>query len=485
MSDAELGLSQEDTLFNRSRSASTRHFLSPFAPSYAAIVPAVLVSDFLSIVFASLGAGLGRQLLFYGRAVRVQESLSLALLVAALVLPLLHLTGQYRVKELLSGWTSPIAVAWAWTSVFLFLFMIALGLQVGPVLSLQCIALFFSSGIFILIGERLVWQTRFAQAAINVTVGSRKVALIGRPAVIEQSAIEKDLGRAGIVITKKFPLIGNIGADLRSIFCSLRGSDLSEVLIVGGWVEWLYMHRNLKILDAAPFPVRFLPEANLAGLVARPMSYLGAFPAFELKRAPRSKLDIILKRLFDLLLSSVALVVLSPLMVGVALAIRLESPGPILFRQTRNGFNGRAFQVYKFRSMHVLEDGSTIRQAMRADPRVTRVGRFLRRRSIDEIPQFLNVLKGEMSVIGPRPHAIAHDNHYDVRIATYALRQHVKPGITGWAQVNGCRGETRSIEAMEKRVSFDLWYVANWSLGLDLKIVALTFVCLIMDNNVY
>ena len=157
-----------------------------------------------------------------------------------------------------------------------------------------------------------------------------------------------------------------------------------------------------------------------------------------------------------------------------ALLIKLDSRGPIFFLQKRNGFNDQTFEIFKFRTMHVLDQGPIVIQATRNDPRVTRFGRWLRRSSIDELPQLLNVLKGDMSLVGPRPHAIAHNSEYEKLIANYAFRHHVKPGLTGWAQVNGYRGETREVEQMERRVEHDLWYINNWSPLLDLKIVLQT-----------
>ena len=158
-------------------------------------------------------------------------------------------------------------------------------------------------------------------------------------------------------------------------------------------------------------------------------------------------------------------------MLLTALAVRLDGPGPIIFRQRRSGFDGRVFSIYKFRTMTVVEDGDHIVQTSKNDTRVTKLGRILRRSSIDELPQLINVLKGNMSLVGPRPHAVAHDNLYRTAIASYAFRHHVKPGITGWAQVNGQRGETRLFEDMERRIALDLWYVNNWSLTLDFRIL--------------
>jgi len=169
----------------------------------------------------------------------------------------------------------------------------------------------------------------------------------------------------------------------------------------------------------------------------------------------------------------------------VALAIKLDSPGPVLFMQTRHGFNGKRFKILKFRTMTVLEDGATIPQAVRGDSRVTRIGLWLRKTSIDEIPQFFNVLKGDMSIVGPRPHAVAHDSYYAELISRYAFRHHVKPGITGWAQVHGCRGETRTVHSMKERVDHDIWYVGNWSLLLDLYIILRTAVEVMRSRNAY
>jgi undecaprenyl-phosphate galactose phosphotransferase/putative colanic acid biosynthesis UDP-glucose lipid carrier transferase len=176
---------------------------------------------------------------------------------------------------------------------------------------------------------------------------------------------------------------------------------------------------------------------------------------------------------------------LLPLLVLTSVIVKLDSSGPILFRQTRHGFNGKAFKILKFRTMFVLEDGDTIRQASRDDGRVTRIGAWLRRTSIDELPQLFNVLMGDMSIVGPRPHAAAHDHHFENVIGKYAYRHHVKPGITGWAQVNGFRGETPTIEAMKARVDLDIWYVNNWSLLLDAVIILRTLAEVFRARNAY
>jgi undecaprenyl-phosphate galactose phosphotransferase/putative colanic acid biosynthesis UDP-glucose lipid carrier transferase len=229
-------------------------------------------------------------------------------------------------------------------------------------------------------------------------------------------------------------------------------------------------------LSVLPVPVHLLPDENVARYLNRRMFHVGSTWTAELKRAPLSKPEQCLKRSIDIFGAGAGLLMLLPLMLITSLLIKLDSRGPILFTQGRNGFNGCSFRIFKFRTMTVAEDGPIIQQATRDDPRVTGLGRWLRRVNIDELPQLINVLKGEMSLVGPRPHATAHNTKYEQQIAVYAFRYHVKPGITGWAQVNGFRGETRTLELMEKRVEFDLWYINNWSAWLDLKILLKTMI---------
>ena len=193
----------------------------------------------------------------------------------------------------------------------------------------------------------------------------------------------------------------------------------------------------------------------------------------------------VVKRLLDLAIAVPALIVLSPLLLLLAILIRTGSQGPAIFRQTRLGLQGAPFQIFKFRTMTVLENGPVVQQAVKNDARVTKVGRWMRRLSLDELPQLLNVIKGEMSLIGPRPHALAHDRHYGRAIDGYDLRQTVKPGITGWAQVHGHRGATMTISEMRERLAYDVWYARNASFTLDLKIVARTFREVLGQRNAY
>ncbi len=201
---------------------------------------------------------------------------------------------------------------------------------------------------------------------------------------------------------------------------------------------------------------------------------LGDVPTVSLRETPFYGVDGWLKRLEDIVLGSLILSIIAIPMLIIGLLVKLTSPGPVLFKQRRYGLNGEVIDVIKFRSMTVTEDGKVIRQATRNDPRVTKVGAFLRKTNLDELPQFLNVINGSMSIVGPRPHAVAHNELYRKKIQGYMLRHKVKPGITGWAQVNGWRGETDTLEKMEMRVEHDLDYIRNWSLLWDLQIIVMT-----------
>jgi len=211
------------------------------------------------------------------------------------------------------------------------------------------------------------------------------------------------------------------------------------------------------------------------------------FPAFDgfgltVAHAGQSD-DIDTKRLLDVALAGILVVLLTPLLALVSIAVALESSGPVLFCQKRTGLNGKTFPIFKFRSMHVMEDGADVRQAVQGDARITRVGRIIRKLSLDELPQLFNVLAGDMSLVGPRPHAVAHDIEYGAAISNYAVRFQVKPGITGWAQVNGARGVTPTTDIMQDRVNLDAWYVEHAGLALDLMILARTPLAVLRTRN--
>ncbi|GHA06383.1 undecaprenyl-phosphate glucose phosphotransferase [Oceanisphaera arctica] len=232
--------------------------------------------------------------------------------------------------------------------------------------------------------------------------------------------------------------------------------------------------------------VRFIPEFGDMQLLNHRVSEVAGQYAFDLSVTPMNGVAQMLKRLEDLVIGSLLSVLIVPLCLVIAVVIKLTSSGPVLFKQYRTGVNGKSFKVYKFRSMKVhQENNGQITQAGRQDPRFTPIGAFLRRTSLDELPQFYNVLQGRMSIVGPRPHALAHNEYYMDLVESYMKRHKVKPGITGWAQVNGLRGETDTLEKMESRVEHDLWYINNWSLWLDLRIIFWTIFKGFVNRNAY
>jgi putative colanic acid biosynthesis UDP-glucose lipid carrier transferase len=241
----------------------------------------------------------------------------------------------------------------------------------------------------------------------------------------------------------------------------------------------------LEALHDTTASIYFAPDIFLCDLIQARVQTIGGLPVLAVCESPFYGMDGLLKRAIDIVLASAILVLIAPLMLGIAVAVKQSSPGPVLFKQRRYGLDGREIFVYKFRSMSTLEDGGVVTQATRGDARVTPLGAVLRKYSLDELPQFVNVLQGRMSVVGPRPHAVAHNEMYRKLIPSYMVRHKVRPGITGLAQVNGLRGETDTLEKMRARVEYDLAYLRNWSPLLDLKIVLMTVVVVLRKQNAY
>lgn len=231
--------------------------------------------------------------------------------------------------------------------------------------------------------------------------------------------------------------------------------------------------------------IYFVPDIFVFDLIQGRMDTIGGLPVMAICETPFFGVNAMAKRISDIVLATLILILISPLLLAVAIGVKMSSPGPVLFKQRRYGLDGREVFVYKFRSMRVTEDGAVVKQATKDDPRVTRFGAFIRRTSLDELPQFVNVLQGRMSIVGPRPHAVAHNEEYRKLIKGYMIRHKVRPGITGWAQVNGLRGETETVEKMKKRIEYDLDYLRHWSLKLDLQIIWRTIFVVLKKDNAY
>ncbi len=263
-------------------------------------------------------------------------------------------------------------------------------------------------------------------------------------------------------------------ADLKRAIDAARVLSPEAVFVIAPWSDIATIDRCVEELLTVPVEIHLGPERILDRFDHVRISKFGSMATLQLTRAPLSAFEVLEKRIFDVIVAAAGLIVLAPALALIALIIKLDSPGPVFFLQRRYGFNQQMFRIIKFRTMTTLDDGEVVRQACRNDHRITRIGSWLRRWNIDELPQLINVLRGDMSLVGPRPHALSHDREYEQRVSLYARRHNVKPGITGWAQVNGLRGEIDTDEKLRQRVDCDLYYIDNWSMLLDIKILLYT-----------
>ena len=278
-----------------------------------------------------------------------------------------------------------------------------------------------------------------------------------------------------------YPHLGNF----EDLIVAARNGEWDQIYIALPVEARKRMLNLLNELSDSATPIRLLPDYFTTNLLQSKFIEIADNPVLCIYDSPFSADHALVKRLEDLFLGTIILALISPILLVIAAAVKFTSPGPILFKQNRYGQKGEKIRVWKFRTMTVCEDGDNVTQATRGDSRYTKIGEFLRKTSLDELPQFYNVLQGRMSIVGPRPHAVAHNEQYRNVIPGYMLRHMIKPGITGWAQVNGWRGETNTIYKMRKRVEYDLEYMREWSLWLDIKIIFLTVFRGFTDKNAY
>ncbi len=280
---------------------------------------------------------------------------------------------------------------------------------------------------------------------------------------------------------QQIPLLGGM-SDIPSY---VRNNNINTIFISQPISAQPRIRKLLNELQDTTASIYFLPDIYVFDLIQARFDSVAGLPVVAICESPFTGINSMVKRGSDIVLALIIQLLLLPVMLGIAIAIKATSPGPVIFRQRRYGLDGEEIIVYKFRSMTVCEDGARVVQATRNDQRITRVGAFLRRTSLDELPQFFNVLQGRMSIVGPRPHAVAHNELYRKQIKGYMLRHKVRPGITGWAQVNGFRGETDTLDKMEARIAYDLDYLRRWSLALDLWIVVRTVGVVLKRDNAY
>ena len=385
-----------------------------------------------------------------------------------------------------------ILVCWFTTGLMLAFF--AFLLKVGVDYSRGAFVVFYFLAPVGLLGVRKLSKIALAAAISKGAVGRRDIVMIGdfnEIAALESRDLLAFFGAGDVnhfTLSREDDPLKRLSSDTRiinSVANFVRRHNCREILLALPWGDTGRIEFVRDQIKALPVAARLLPDAQVRSLSNFRSSARQRVLAIEIQCAPLSGAQRFVKRIIDIFVGALALVFFLPLMVLTAVAIKLDGPGPVIFRQSRKGFNGKEFVIFKFRTMTVQENGPAVVQATRDDARVTPIGRLLRSASIDELPQILNVLRGEMSLIGPRPHALAHDNYFESILSDYAFRHHVKPGITGWAQCNGARGETPSIEHIAERVKLDLWYINNWSLWLDIQILIKTFFEILRKRNAY
>ena len=456
---------------------------------------AVLVSDFFILVCLCLLSDIAYQVAGAGTPATRTASIGFGFIFAVNFITFMSIRKNYSLKRLLRFSRQAREFTAVWLMIFGMLTFVAFTMKIGTEFSRGSAFTFFLAGFAVF----MVWRmavTSMARAAVaNGAFAKKRIIVVAEQGQIAVSRPLVEIVRHGCLPVRTFEIshsemtspgiTTSLGAKLAQLILDARSERVEDVYLLVGWHHRRKIEAIMDVLAVLPVSVHLVPDDNAARFLNSTIIDMGATWAAELRRAPLTKTEMAAKRLFDLSLSVVAITLLSPVLLAIGLLVKMDSPGPALFFQKRNGFNGHAFEICKFRTMTVMEEGENVRQADRDDPRVTRIGRWLRRLSIDELPQLINVIAGDMSLVGPRPHATCHDSEYEKLIAKYAFRHHVKPGITGWAQVNGFRGGTPRLEMMEQRIEHDIWYINNWTPWLDVKIILQTVLVSLRHPSAY
>jgi undecaprenyl-phosphate glucose phosphotransferase len=466
-----------------------------FANFSAQAIPFLLpLIDVFTILLCSVAGAIAYHLVVHNPVPDLTPQFAVGLLASLLYVLQMSRTGFYELSVAGTNRLELRNIVVHWSATALLLVLVAFLLKVGDTFSRGTfIVSFFLTPVSLLVTRKLS-KIVLAEAVSTGMVGRRDTVLLGEYDEMLALRPQDLLAACGATEVNRFTLSREgdsetrDAADARTIKLLadyVRRHNCRQILLAVPWSDSDRIDFIRDELKALPVAARLLPDLRARSLASLTWSGANRISTIEVQRAPLNGMQRCVKRSVDVLVSSLALIFFVPVMALTAIAIKLDSPGPIIFRQTRRGFNGRQFVIFKFRTMTVQENGPAVIQAARDDARVTNLGRLLRSSSIDELPQLLNVLKGDMSLVGPRPHALAHDSYFESVLSDYAFRHHVKPGITGWAQCNGARGATPSIEHVSKRVKLDLWYINNWSLWLDLQILLKTAFEVAKKNNAY
>ena len=430
--------------------------------------------DALIIVASAIAAGLSYHYIVFGYVDSPAKYFAIGMVFAAGFVLLMVAKGYYKPSVLVFAKQTVYIIACSFVlATFLALVVFLVGASES--LSRGAIAIFAITSTAGVVASRLFWAQYIREATTRGTVQKKKILLICAP---HQTPVgyESELSDLGLEAVRVVDLADDERpGELLARVSESMSRDATEVYVMTEGMSRDALQGVIKQLNTLPVSVHLILDPFVSQFAALPASTMDDITVVEMQRAPLNLAERYIKRCHDIVVAAGALFFFAPLMLLVAIAIKLDSPGPVFFRQQRRGFNNELFDIVKFRSMSVMESGMAMTQAVQNDARVTRVGKFIRSTSVDELPQFWNVLLGQMSVVGPRPHAVSQEDHYDRLIARYAFRRHVKPGITGWAQINGHRGATPTVSTMEDRLEHDLWYMHHWSLWLDIRITLRTF----------
>ena len=480
-------------MFGRIGEVETRGYAHTgrFALSRTAFAASAFVLEVAAVILVAIATGIAYHQAIYGAFGDIENYASVGGM-AGLAFGLTFLIqDEYGVESLLEGRRSNSRLFLVWNLAFAALAVVGFLTKSTALFSRAWLLIFYITGLVMAIALNAVLHRSLGTLIERGLVRRRRLMLVGREEDIAKLAREIADGTSGVYIASRVVLPGtavtedDVSNQLESAICNARMLGIEDVVISSSWYRADFIENAISAFSVLPVVIHL----GAGGLIGRfkdaRVARFGRAMTLSLTREPLGPFEALSKRVFDIVSAGTALILLSPLFLLVALLIKLDSPGPVFFRQRRRGFNLEEFGIWKFRSMSTLEDGDHIQQAQENDRRVTRVGRILRKSSIDELPQLLNVLRGQMSLVGPRPHAVAHDRFFEKRISLYPRRLNVKPGITGWAQVNGFRGATETDELMRQRVEHDLYYIDNWSLVFDIYIVMLTVLSRKTAKNAY
>jgi Undecaprenyl-phosphate glucose phosphotransferase len=456
----------------------------------------IFLTDVAFIVAMACLTGVAYHLVAHGIAGDIAAFIRVGVLAASIFAVSNLVRAEYRLPNFCAFKPHGPRTVQLWNVTLICLLIVGFLTQLGGDYSRGWIVLFYGTTLGGLIALRffIVRVTALARAA--GLISAQRIFLIGTGSSVNAFINRYEPWAHGInIVGCRFltPVAATASAETRHAMLdsdfaeavsSVRSLEPDAIFLLLPWSQTEIIERCAERFLTLPVEIHIGPEQILHKFEEIKLSKLGPLTSLQLTRRPLTRMEIARKRAFDLVAAAVALIALTPLLLVVATAVWLDSPGPVFFAQRRYGFNQQPFRIIKFRTMSTLDDGPVIAQATRDDPRLTRVGRFLRRWNIDEIPQLFNVLTGDMSLVGPRPHALSHDQQFERRISLYARRHNVRPGITGWAQIHGFRGEIDD-EKMRQRVEHDLFYIDNWSMWLDLQIIFRTVFSAAGYRNAY